>query len=185
MCWNNLEHFLSISHSIVSHATAKVNIHRNTFFVAEIVATASALLSTWEAWTYQRESSKVPQTSLSNWSISSARRGWESWDYLESRSGFINAYKYLNGGGKEDRPRPFSVMPSDRIRGNEHTLEHGTFPLNIRKHFFTVRVIKHGAGYPERLWSFHPWRYSKAFWTWFWAACLRRRVVPVELQRSL
>lgn len=119
------------------------HLHRNTFCVTEIVATASALLSTWEAWTCWRESSKGPQTSLSNWSISSVRRGWESWGCLESRSEFINAYKYLNRGGKEDRPRVFSGVPSDRIRGNEHTLKHGTFPLNIRKHFFTVRVTKH------------------------------------------
>ncbi|KFW09285.1 hypothetical protein N327_10340, partial [Fulmarus glacialis] len=26
---------------------------------------------------------------------------------------------------------------------NGHKLEHGRFPLNIRKHFFTVRVTEH------------------------------------------
>lgn len=79
------------------------------------------------------------------------RRGWESWDCLESRSEFINSYKYLNRGGKEDRPRLFSVMPSDRIRGNEHTLKYGTFPLNIRKHYFTVKVTKHWYRLPRKV----------------------------------
>jgi len=35
------------------------------------------------------------------------------------------------------------VVPSDRIRGNGHKLKHRRFPLNISKHFFTVRVTEH------------------------------------------
>ena len=34
-------------------------------------------------------------------------------------------------------------MPSDRTRGNGHKEKHGRFDLNVRKHFFTVRVTKH------------------------------------------
>jgi len=33
----------------------------------------------------------------------------------------------------------FSVVPSDRTRGNEHKLKHNNFCLNIRKDFFIVR----------------------------------------------
>jgi len=36
-----------------------------------------------------------------------------------------------------------SVAPSDRTRGNGHTQKHSRFPLNFRKHFFTVRMTKH------------------------------------------
>ncbi|KAK4831177.1 hypothetical protein QYF61_015647, partial [Mycteria americana] len=34
------------------------------------------------------------------------------------------------------------VVPIGRTRGNGHKLKHRSFPLNIRKHFFTVRVTK-------------------------------------------
>ena len=35
------------------------------------------------------------------------------------------------------------MVPSARTRGHGHTVKHRRFPLNIRKHFFTVRVTEH------------------------------------------
>ncbi|KAK4828792.1 hypothetical protein QYF61_000849 [Mycteria americana] len=49
----------------------------------------------------------------------------------------------LNGFCKEDVARLFSMVPSNRTRGNGHKLKHRRLPLNIRKPFFTVKVTKH------------------------------------------
>jgi len=60
-------------------------------------------------------------------------------------------YKYMKGACTEDRARLSSVVPSDRTRGNEHKLKHRRFPLNTRKPFLTVRVIKHRHRFPREV----------------------------------
>jgi len=59
------------------------------------------------------------------------------------RGDLIKAYKYLKGGCQEDGARLFSVVPSNRTRGNRHELKHRKFRLNMRKNLFPLRVTEH------------------------------------------
>jgi len=54
----------------------------------------------------------------------------------------IKAYKYLKGGCQEDGAKLFSVVPSNRKRGNGHKLKHRKFQLNMKKNFFPLRVTE-------------------------------------------
>ena len=53
------------------------------------------------------------------------------------------AFQYLKGAYRKDGEELFTRVFSDRTRGNGCKLKEGRFRLDIRKKFFTVRVVKH------------------------------------------
>jgi len=55
----------------------------------------------------------------------------------------IGAFQYLKGAWKKDEDKLFSRACCYRTRGNGFKLKESRFRLDVRKRFFTLRVMKH------------------------------------------
>ena len=59
------------------------------------------------------------------------------------------AFQYLKGAYRKAGEGLFIRAGSDRTRGNGFKLEEGRFRLDIRKKFFTVRMVRHWNRFPS------------------------------------
>jgi len=63
----------------------------------------------------------------------------------------IADFQYLEGAYKKDEDRLFIRACCNRTRGNGFKLKEGRYRLDIRKTFFTGRVVKHWHRLPREM----------------------------------
>lgn len=129
----------------------------------------SGISSTRKTWTYWIETSEGTWRWFMDCSITLMTRSWERAVIIQLGENSVEIVsRCINASweGKKDEVTFFSVVSSDKTKGNVYKLKHRKFHLNIFFFFFTVRVLKLWNRTMEWLRRLHPLRYSTLSWSW-------------------
>ena len=88
------------------------------------------------------------------------------------RGDVLVAFQYLKKRYRKEGDRLFSRVCYDMKRGNDFQLKEGRLRLDIRKNYFTVRVVMHWNGLPGDVvdgTASCPWRFPRQGWIRPWA----------------
>ena len=67
------------------------------------------------------------------------------------RGDLVVVFQYLKGAYKKDGDKLFSRACCNKTRGNGFKLREGRFRLDIRKKFFTMRLVRHWNTLPREV----------------------------------